>query len=143
MKTTKDCNMLNRKCFCLLALGYMLVLSSQLAFGQCEGEAISNFQLVKANASDGKTQGQITVSISGGEAPFTYRLMGDRGGRGIVQLQESAPITARSYTFRNINPNYAEENIFYQVEVETSNQHQGSMPAAICRKRIIQNIELK
>lgn len=134
--------MLNRKCFCLLMLSYLLILS-QHGFGQCEGEAISNFQLVEAKIIDGDTKGQITVSISGGEAPFIFRLMGDRGGKGLVQLQESSPITDHTYTFRNISSNHAEENLFYRVEVETSNPSKGNIPTAICRKRIIQNIELK
>jgi len=130
--------MLNKKFFCLISSAFLLMVYSHTTFGQCEGTGISSFELQSASYDNAKEEGQITVSIQGGEPPFIFRLIGDRGGKGKIKLKESLPTTNRIYTFESLDT-----NIFYQVEVESSNQSQGNMPAAICRKRIIQNIEVK
>lgn len=135
--------MLNKKFFCLISSAFLLMVYSHTTFGQCKGTGISSFELQSASYDNAKEEGQITVSIQGGEPPFIFRLIGDRGGKGKIKLKESLPTTNRTYTFESLDANGINTNIFYQVEVESSNQSQGNIPAAICRKRIIQNIEVK
>jgi len=113
----------------------------QTAIGQCTGSPITSFTLQKAEViNQNAQQGEISVEIEGGESPFVYKLVADHRGKGVEEISISNPTSQRQYTFRNVPAN---TSYFYRVEVQSANTSEGKLPAALCQKRLIPNIELK
>ena len=122
-----------------------LVWSNSTSYAQCTGEPIVSFLVTNVdNATCFEGQdGAITVSITGGEAPYVYELWVDLGGSGNTKLQESLSINDTEYTFSSL---FAESfiNGNYFAIVKTSNSHTSSNPTQVklCSERQVSNIDL-
>jgi gliding motility-associated-like protein len=109
--------------------------------GQCTGEPIVSFELASTvNPScNGSNDGEITVTLEGGEAPFSYFLV-LVSGTGISLIQEIQNTTDQSVTFSGLFSNSGLGS--YKVTVYTSNNTTGFPPLLLCSTRETSNIDL-
>ena len=127
----------------LFFLGLFLCLTAGQAFSQCSGDPIQGFEVTQVgHTTGGQANGSIQVKVSGGEAPFTYTLIADYGGKGKKILSTSSSTTQRSHTFRQVDSNISVQAL-YTVEVQSSNDSRSEYPIVLCQRRTISNIEVK
>jgi gliding motility-associated-like protein len=109
--------------------------------GQCTGEPIVSFELASTvNPScNGSNDGEITVTLEGGEAPFSYFLV-LVSGTGTSLIQEIQNTTDQSVTFSGLFSNSGLGS--YKVTVFTSNNTTGFPPLLLCSTRETSNIDL-
>lgn len=128
----------------LFFLGLFLCLAAGKAFGQCSGNPIQRFEVTQiSHTTNNRDNGTIEVQVVGGEAPFTYTLIADYGGKGKKTLSTSSRTTQRAHTFRQVGSNANARIIGYTVEVQSSNGSRPEYPATLCQRRMISNIEVK
>ena len=138
---------LNRKqlknILCALTV-YCLSATAHEAVAQCGSNPIQGFEVTQVdNTTDGAANGEIEVQVVGGEAPFVYTLMADFGGKGKEVVHTSSSTSQTTYTFRNVAANARANCIGYIVEVQSSNNSGANYPVALCRQRMISNIEIE
>jgi acetolactate synthase small subunit len=111
---------------------------SQFAFGQCTGTPIEDFlvtNLVNVSCNE-EEDGEIEVTLTGGEAPFTYYLGIETGG-GEIPILEIQNTTDKTVTFTGLFPNEGFGS--YKVRIVTSN---GGTPTSVCSRRAITGLDI-
>jgi len=117
---------------CLLGL-------SKRTSAQCTGTPITSFtvtNIVDVSCFNG-SDGEIEVTLVGGQPPFTYSLVLETGG-GDIPLDQKSNTTDQFAVFSNLFAN-APFGGTYKITVVTSN---GGSPPAICTRRTITNIDV-
>jgi hypothetical protein len=130
-------NRINMRAF-ILFIFFLGSSLSQFAFGQCTGTPISNFQvtdLVDVSCFGGM-DGEIEVTLTGGEAPFTYSLVIETGS-GDIPIANISNTTDQAVTFTGLFSNQGFGS--YKVTVVTSN---GGTPPNVCTRRVITGIDV-
>lgn len=124
----------------ILFLFFLLSSFAYKAYGQCTGTPIISFSLtntVNVSCFNGN-DGEIEVTLDGGEAPFSYFLVIDLGGSEIP-IAEVIGTTDQTVTFTNLFSNTAIGP--YRVNVITSNGVI-SGPIAVCALRQVSGIDI-
>ncbi|HYF68569.1 MAG TPA: SprB repeat-containing protein, partial [Ohtaekwangia sp.] len=120
--------------FVVVALGL-----SHHAKAQCTGTPITNFALTNTVdvSCNGGNDGEIQVTFTGGEPPFSYSLVVVTGS-GDIPIDNISNTTDQVVTFSGLYASAAYSGQ-YKVTVVTSN---GGTPLALCKTRTIQNIDI-
>jgi gliding motility-associated-like protein len=109
--------------------------------GQCTGEPIVSFNLTSTvvPSCNGSLDGEITVTLDGGEAPFSYFLV-LVDGSGNTPIDDKQNTSDQSVTFSGLFSNSGLGS--YKVTVVTSNNTTGVPPLLLCTTREVSNIDL-
>jgi hypothetical protein len=109
--------------------------------GQCTGEPIVSFNLTSTvvPSCNGSLDGEITVTLDGGEAPFSYFLV-LVDGSGTTPIDDKQNTSDQSVTFSGLFSNSGLGS--YKVTVVTSNNTTGIPPLLLCTTREVSNIDL-
>lgn len=124
----------------ILFLFFLISSFGYKAYSQCIGTPIIDFQVtntVDVSCFNGN-DGEIEVTLDGGEPPFTYSLVIDLGGSEIP-IDEVVGTSDQVVTFTNLYSNTAIGP--YRVNVITSNGVI-SGPIAICALRQVSGIDI-
>src|SRR6476661_2473000 len=126
----------------------MLLGFAKSANAQCTGTPITSFTLSGTtniscfNGSDG----QISVTLAGGQSPFTYSLVFATSG-GDIPVSQVSNTTSQTATFTGLLANDLLTSFFgpgsYKVTVITTNGNTGGLPPLVfCNSRQITPIVL-
>ncbi len=125
----------------ILFLFFLLSSFGYKAYSQCTGTPINNFTVtntVNINCFNGN-DGEIEVTLDGGEPPFTYSLVLESGS-GDIPIDEVTNTTNQTVTFTNLFSNTPFGP--YKVTVITSNGTSGVPPLIVCAVRNISPIDI-
>ncbi|NJN25053.1 MAG: hypothetical protein HC819_03225 [Cyclobacteriaceae bacterium] len=111
------------------------------AYGQCTGTLITSFTVTNTKnvSCFSGTDGEIEITLAGGEAPFTYSLVLETGS-GDIPIASIVNTTLQTVTFSGLFSNASIGS--YKVTVVTSNGTLGVPPISICGRRVITGINI-